>query len=130
VLEQVQRVDREDAEAYALATKALLACQEKELSFEAATTPISVHPADGAPYQQAALGFSETGEHGLAVRLYAEAARCEPQDPQPLLQQAQECELMGNHDEARSLCKQIVGKTWHQRYAGTVSQAQASLGGH
>jgi hypothetical protein len=130
VLEQVQRVDREDSDAYALATKALLACQEKELSFEAATTPISVHPADGAPYQQAAMGFSETGEHGLAVRLYAEAARCEPQDPQPLLQEARERELLGDRDAARSLFREIVQKTWHQRYAGTVSQAQASLGGH
>ncbi len=129
VLDQVQRVDREDSEAYALAARALLACQEKELSFEAATTPISVHPADGAPYQQAAQGFSETGEHALAARLYADAARCEPQDPQPLLQEAREHDLMGDHDTARSLCRQIVGKTWHQRYSGTVSQAQATLGG-
>jgi Ca-activated chloride channel family protein len=126
-LDRVRRVDPEDPDAYAWATRVLFDCGEKELALEAATTPVALHPMDGAAIQQAGGLFAYAGQHALAANLYRDAARAEPQDPTPLLLEAREHEALGERAKARALRQKIVQGKWHERFQSIVTQAAAEL---
>ncbi|HZV02266.1 MAG TPA: hypothetical protein VFF73_36495, partial [Planctomycetota bacterium] len=125
-LERARRVDPVFDGYYAPCARALVACHEKALALDSATTPIALAPGDGARWTLAASVYAGIGEHGLAASFHHEAALLEPQDPTPLLEEARERSLNGEETRARALYREILGKTWHERFANILATARAS----
>ena len=107
--------------------RALLACGADDEAWDVASGAIERHPAEGAGYTAVAALYVAQGRLDFALGLYEEAAKVEPTDPTPLLEEARLLERKGEPDRARPLYERIAGKTWHERFASVLQEARAAL---
>jgi tetratricopeptide (TPR) repeat protein len=107
--------------------RALLACGADDDAWDAASGAIERHPAEGAGYTAVAALYVAQGRLDFALGLYEQAAKVEPTDPTPLLEEARLLERKGEPDRARSFYERIMGKAWHERFANVLQEARAAL---
>jgi tetratricopeptide (TPR) repeat protein len=105
----------------------LLAVGDTKEAWRHLSTVIERDPMSGDGYATVAQAFETQGRVAEAVDFWHQSLILDQTNPTPRLRKAQALIALGKTVEGDALLAEIVGRTWHVRWDGVVSQVKAIL---